>query len=71
MAATLEFFHHISGEIFISFPFLYLNTHLRDDIKTELQAPGHRAPTYFAVRSLFLGEQKVHRAIRRRLAASR
>jgi len=49
----------------------YLKTHLRDDIKTELWAPGHRAPTYFAVQSLFLREQKVHHAIQRRLAASR
>jgi hypothetical protein len=72
MAATSEFFRHTSGEISISSHFLFfLNTHLRNDVRTELQAPGHRPPTYFKIQSLSLGEDLVHCAIRRRLAASR
>ncbi|KAG1797445.1 uncharacterized protein HD556DRAFT_1441002 [Suillus plorans] len=46
-------------------------SHIWDGVKFELRTPGNRVATYFTVRSLVLGEQKVHRAIRRRLAASR
>ncbi|KAG0693982.1 hypothetical protein DFH29DRAFT_1006748 [Suillus ampliporus] len=34
------------------------------DVKIELWTPGNRVATFFAVCSLVLGEQKVHRAIR-------
>jgi hypothetical protein len=72
MAATSGFFRHTSGEISISSYFLFsLNTHLRNDVRKELQAPGYCPPTYFKIQSLSLGEDLVHRAIRRRLAASR
>ncbi|KAG2028727.1 hypothetical protein BDR03DRAFT_1019422 [Suillus americanus] len=45
--------------------------YLWNDVKLELRTPGNYVATFFAVRSLVVGEQKVHRAIRRRLASSR
>ncbi|KAG1867716.1 hypothetical protein F4604DRAFT_1682501 [Suillus subluteus] len=54
-AVTSECFHHVSGM----------------PVKTELQALGNCVAIYFTVQSLVVGEQKVHCAIRRTLAASR
>ncbi|KAG2340635.1 hypothetical protein BDR05DRAFT_1002265 [Suillus weaverae] len=54
-----------SGRYISVFP-----SYLWDGVKTELQTPGHRAPTYFAVQSLFLGEHEVRCAIWRMLAAN-
>ncbi|KAG2048026.1 hypothetical protein BDR06DRAFT_1013354 [Suillus hirtellus] len=47
------------------------SSHIWDIMKIELQTPGNRVAMYFTVWSLVLGEQKVHCAIRCRLAASR
>lgn len=49
----------------------HLITYCRNAVKTELQVPGNHIANYVTVRSLVVGEQKVLRAIRRKLTASR